>query len=97
MKQKYQYGFHDDITPLYRANKGLSEAVVREISAIKHEPQWMLDIRLRALAIFNKKPMPLWGADLSRIDFDNITYYARASDKPTHSWEKVPILSNEEA
>ena len=90
MKQKYQYGFHDAITPLYRAKKGLSEAVVRKISEIKQEPQWMRDIRLRSLAIFNKKPMPVWGADLSKIDFSAITYFARASDAPAHSWEKVP-------
>ncbi|MBI5913550.1 Fe-S cluster assembly protein SufB [Candidatus Azambacteria bacterium] len=90
MKQKYQYGFHDSVTPLYRAKKGLSERVVREISAIKQEPQWMQDTRLRALAIFNKKPMPTWGADLSHIDLNAITYYARASDKPAHSWKKVP-------
>ena len=90
MRQKYRSGFPETVTPLYRANKGLSEAVVRKISAIKHEPQWMLDIRLRSLAIFNKKPMPTWGADLSKIDFDKITYYARASDKPAHSWNKVP-------
>lgn len=90
MKQKYQYGFHDTVTPLYRTKKGLSEKVVREISAIKHEPQWMLDIRLRALTLFNKKPLPTWGADLSHIDFDNITYYVRPTDKPAHTWGKVP-------
>ncbi len=90
MKQHYQYGFHDSVTPLYRTQKGLSEAVVREISAIKREPQWMTDIRVRALAVFTKKPMPAWGADLSTIDFNAITYYARASDKPAHSWKKVP-------
>lgn len=90
MKQKYQYGFHDTITPLYRAKNGLSEAVVREISAIKHEPQWMLDIRLRSLALFNKKPLPTWGADLSRIDFSDIIYYARPTGAPAHTWSKVP-------
>ena len=90
MKQHYPYGFHDSVTPLYRMQKGLSEAVVREISAIKSEPQWMTDIRVRALAVFTKKPMPTWGADLSNIDFNAITYYARASDKPAHSWKKVP-------
>lgn len=90
MKQKYRYGFHDNAAPLYRTKKGLSETVVLEISAIKQELPWMRNIRLRALDIFNKKPMPVWGADLSKIDFDAITYYARASDKPAHSWEKVP-------
>lgn len=90
MKQKYQYGFHDDIIPIYRAKKGLSEAVVREISAIKQEPQWMRDVRLRSLVIFNKKPMPTWGADLSRIDFSNIIYYARPTGKPARTWSKVP-------
>ncbi|MCR4323235.1 MAG: Fe-S cluster assembly protein SufB [Candidatus Azambacteria bacterium] len=90
MRQKYKYGFHDTITPLYHTKQGLSEAVVREISAIKQEPQWMRDARLRALAVFNKKPMPTWGADLSNIDFKKITYYARSSDKPAHTWGKVP-------
>lgn len=86
----YQFGFHDDVQPLYSTGKGLSEAVVRELSAAKGEPQWMLDFRLKSLETFNKMPMQTWGADLSDINFDDIIYYQKASDKPARSWDDVP-------
>lgn len=86
----YQFGFHDDVTPIYSTGRGLTEAVVREISAEKEEPQWMLDFRLKALKAYHKLPLPKWGPDLSEVNFDDIIYYQKASDKPARSWDDVP-------
>jgi len=86
----YQYGFHVDNKDVYKAKKGLTEEIVREISRQKNEPQWMLDFRLKALGIFRAKPMPTWGGDMSGIDFENIHYYIKPSDRPTRSWDDVP-------
>src|SRR5690606_22418392 len=69
---------------------GLSEEVVRHISKMKDEPEWMLEFRLKALEYFYKRPMPTWGGDLSEIDFDNIFYYIRPSEKQGKSWDEVP-------
>ena len=90
---EYQYGFHDDVTPVFSTGKGISEDVVRELSAEKGEPEWMLEFRLKSLEIFNKMPMQDWGPDLSDIDFDEITYYQKASDKPARSWMMFQIKS----
>ena len=68
---EYKFGFHDDVKPIYSTGKGLNEAVIRELSAAKGEPEWMLDFRLKSLETFNKMPMQTWGADLSDIDFDD--------------------------
>ena len=86
-----KYDFKDS-TELYvhLSKKGLSREVVESISKLKDEPQWMLDFRLRSYDIFMKKPMPTWGGDLSRINFQNIYYYAKASDKTEKSWDDVP-------
>jgi len=86
-----KYDFKDS-TELYvhLGKKGLSSDVVREISKLKDEPQWMLDFRLRSYEVFMKKPMPNWGADLSAIDFQNIYYYAKASEKTEKNWDDVP-------
>ena len=89
-RENYQFGFHDDVESVYTTGKGLTESTVREISKRKQEPDWMLDYRLRAYDHFNKRPMPEWGADLSEIDFDNITYYKTVSNQPERSWEDVP-------
>src|SRR3989344_5545461 len=70
--------------------KGLSEEVVRKVSEIKREPEWMLEFRLKALKAFNEKAMPKWGADLGDINFDEIIYYMRASDASKNKWEDVP-------
>ncbi len=86
----YKFGFHDDIKPVYKSPKGLSAEVVREISRQKNEPEWMLEFRLESLRQFESKPMPTWGADLSRIDFDDIYYYIRPQDRQARSWEDVP-------
>lgn len=86
-----KYGFHDteDFYSI-KSEKGLSEEVVRWISAIKEEPEWMTDIRVKAYHEFMKKPMPTWGADLSGINFDQIRYFVRASEKQSTDWDDVP-------
>ena len=86
-----KYDFKDS-TEMYvhLSKKGLSKETVIEISKMKKEPQWMLDFRLRSFEIFMKKPMPTWGGDLSTIDFQNIYYYAKASDKTEKNWDDVP-------
>jgi len=86
-----QYDFKDS-TEMYvhLSKKGLTKDTVIEISKMKNEPQWMLDFRLRSYEIFMKKPMPTWGGDLSVIDFQNIYYYAKASDKVEKNWDDVP-------
>ena len=85
------YGFHDaDVTYSYVSEKGLSAEVVRQISRIKNEPQWMTDIRLQAYEHFLSRPNPTWGGDLSEIDYDNIYYYMRATDKAGQNWDEVP-------
>ena len=86
-----KYDFKDS-TDMYvhLSKKGLSKETVISISKLKNEPQWMLDFRLRAFDVFMKKPMPNWGADLSTIDFQNIYYYAKASEKTEKNWDDVP-------
>ena len=86
----YKYGFKTEHKNLKDTGKGISEAVVREISAIKGEPEWMLNYRLKAYAHFAKTKMPAWGPDLSEIDFDEYTYYIKPSEKAENSWEDVP-------
>ena len=75
---------------VHLSKKGLTKDTVREISQLKEEPQWMLDFRLRAYDVFMKKPMPQWGGDLNKIDFQNIYYYAKASEKTEKNWDDVP-------
>ncbi|MDX6275512.1 MAG: Fe-S cluster assembly protein SufB [Frankiales bacterium] len=87
---RYEFGWSDPDLAGATAQRGLSEAVVRNISALKSEPQWMLDMRLKGLRLFEKKPMPTWGADLSGIDFDNIKYFVRSTEKQATSWEDLP-------
>ncbi len=86
----YAYGWHDADAAGVSARRGLSEEVVRNISALKDEPEWMLKTRLKALRLFDKKPMPWWGADLSGIDFDNIKYFVRSTERQATSWEDLP-------
>ena len=86
---KYDFKDSTDLY-VYTSKKGLSRGTVEEISRIKNEPQWMLDFRLRSYDIFMKKPMPVWGGDLSKINFQNIFYYTKASEKQSKSWDDVP-------
>jgi Fe-S cluster assembly protein SufB len=87
---KYEYGWADTDAAGAEAQRGLSEAVVRDISAKKNEPEWMLERRLRGLKLFHRKPMPSWGADLTGINFDNIKYFVRSTEKQAESWEDLP-------
>ncbi|WP_311148956.1 Fe-S cluster assembly protein SufB, partial [Rothia aeria] len=86
----YEYGWADSDVAGQAAKRGLDEAVVRDISMKKNEPEWMLNMRLKALKFFERKPMPTWGADLSEIDFDNIKYFVRSTEGQAESWEELP-------
>ena len=87
---RYEYGWSDSDTAGAKAKRGINEDVVREISALKNEPEWMLDLRLKGLRLFEKKPMPAWGSNLSGIDFDNIKYFVRSTEKQATSWDELP-------
>ena len=87
---RYDFGWSDSDTAGATARRGLSADVVADISGLKNEPEWMLEFRLKALSLFEKKPMPRWGADLSDIDFDNIKYFVRSTEKQAQSWEDLP-------
>ncbi|KKP85768.1 MAG: FeS assembly protein SufB, partial [Candidatus Roizmanbacteria bacterium GW2011_GWA2_35_8] len=75
---------------VFRVKKGINEEIVSQISKIKKEPLWMKEFRLKSYLFFKKSKMPEWGADLSKIDFENIFYYIRATDKAMNSWEDLP-------
>jgi Fe-S cluster assembly protein SufB len=87
---RYEYGWADRDDAGSIAQRGLSEAVVRDISSKKSEPQWMLDMRLKGLKLFGRKPMPTWGAELDGIDFDNIKYFVRSTEKQAATWDDLP-------
>jgi Fe-S cluster assembly protein SufB len=89
---EYKYGFVDEEKHVFRTQPGLSEEVVRQISAHKDEPQWMLDFRLKALAIYESKPMPTWGGDLSKLEetLDEIYFYVKPQNQMERSWDDVP-------
>ena len=86
----YKFGWADSDVAGASARRGLSEEVVRDISARKNEPEWMLEMRLKGLKNFGRKPMPNWGADLTGIDFDNIKYFVRSTEKQAASWDELP-------
>lgn len=87
-----QYGFHDSVDSyFFKSDKGLTREMVAKISALKNEPQWMTDYRLKAYDIFESKPMPQWGSKLlNDIDFADIHYFVRATDGQGKSWDEVP-------
>lgn len=89
---EYKYGFVDEEKHVYRTQPGLSEEIVRQISAQKDEPEWMLEFRLKALKIYEAKPMPEWGGDLSTLEetLDEIYFYVRPQDQMERSWDDVP-------
>ncbi|MFL2634798.1 MAG: Fe-S cluster assembly protein SufB [Dehalococcoidia bacterium] len=90
---EYKWGFHDTETPLYQADKGLNAGIVNDISSMKNEPKWMLDKRMQALEIFRESKNPKWPGSsdlLGEIDFDNIRYYVKATDKDSTDWDDVP-------
>ncbi len=86
----YDYGWSDDNDAGTNARRGINEEVVRDISAKKNEPQWMLDLRLKGLNLFEKKPMPHWGSDLTGIHFDTIKYFVRSTEKQATDWNDLP-------
>jgi Fe-S cluster assembly protein SufB len=86
----YEYGWADNDVAGATAKRGLSEDVVRDISDKKSEPEWMLETRMKALKLFDRKPMPNWGADLSGIDFDNIKYFVRSTEQQAQTWDDLP-------
>ncbi|MCL2455102.1 MAG: Fe-S cluster assembly protein SufB [Micrococcales bacterium] len=86
----YTYGWHDPDVAGASARRGLSEEVVRDISRLKDEPEWMLKTRLKALRLFDRKPMPHWGPDLSNLDFDTIKYFVRSTERQATTWDDLP-------
>jgi len=87
---KEKYGFHDSDQYVFKSRRGLDAEIVNQISEMKNEPEWMTKFRLHALEIYYKRPLPTWGADLSKIDFDNIFYYLKSTEGQGKTWEDVP-------
>ncbi len=87
---QYKYGFSDPDVSVFKSRQGLNEEVVREISGMKGEPQWMLEFRLKALKHFQERPIPTWGGDLSTLDLDKIYYYVKPSEMEGTNWDDVP-------
>ena len=88
--KEYKYGFRDEIEYTFKSEKGLNRDIVLTISKMKEEPQWMTDFRLAAYETFLQKPLPTWGADLSSLNFDDIYYYIRPSERKGRTWDEVP-------
>ena len=86
----YKWGFRDPENLVFKARKGLDREVVEQISAMKREPEWMLEFRLKALDHFNQRPMPTWGGDLSNLDLDEIYFYAKPAEEEGKTWDDVP-------
>src|SRR4051812_12763503 len=91
IKDEYKYGFHDsEANYSFKSRKGLDRAIVEQISEMKNEPDWMRDLRLKALDVFWSKPTPRWGGDLAPLNFNDIFYYVRAADRQGKTWDDVP-------
>ncbi len=90
IKDRDEYDFRTEIDYAHKSRRGIGEDVVREISALKNEPQWMLDFRLKALDAFLDMPMPTWGVDLGTLDFEQFYYFMRATPTKQRSWDDVP-------
>ena len=89
-QEDYKYGFKDKDVSILKTDIGLNEAIVRQISRLKNEPEWMLEYRLKSLKAFQKLPMPSFGPDLSSLDFDSYTYFTRLANKEVQTWDEVP-------
>src|SRR5690606_38470425 len=88
---EYKYGFRDEEDYVFKSEKGLSREVVENISKMKGEPEWMLEYRLKSLDHWNKRPMPNWGSpEIHEIDFDDIYYYIKPTEKQGRTWDEVP-------
>mgnify|MGYP003752631639 FL=1 len=90
MGKDYEHGFSDPDRSSFKSRKGLDEEVIRQISAFKEEPAWMLEFRLKAYRHFLERPMPTWGPDLSGLDLDEIYFYVRPEEIDQKSWDDVP-------
>ncbi|BFH63687.1 MULTISPECIES: Fe-S cluster assembly protein SufB [Paenibacillus] len=88
--EEYKYGFRDEHQAVFQSGKGLTPEIVRTISQMKGEPEWMLEFRLKSLEQFNKMALPRWGGDLSGLDFNDIQYYVKPAEKQGRTWEEVP-------
>lgn len=86
----YKWDFRDPETHVFKTRKGLDEDIVRQISAKKEEPEWMLEFRLRALRHFEQRPMPTWGGDLSSLNLDEIYFYTKPTESESKNWDDVP-------
>lgn len=89
-QDEYEYGFRDENTTLFSTGKGINREIVRKISEIKGEPEWVLEYRLKAYDVFEKMPMPEWGSDLSDLNFEDYVYYIKSSENKANDWEDVP-------
>ena len=89
-QEDYKYGFKDEDVSILKTDVGLNEDIVKEISRLKNEPEWMLEFRLKALRSFKAMPLPKFGPDLSYLDFDSYTYFTRPSKKEVQNWDEVP-------
>src|ERR687896_2480116 len=87
--KEYRYGFHDPENYFFKSQRGLTKEVVEAISAHKDEPDWMRKFRLKSLDYFRARPLPQWGGNLGDIDFENIYYYIRPTEKQAKSWEDL--------
>ena len=87
---EYKYGFRDPSVYVFKTRKGLDREIVEQISAMKNEPEWMLEFRLRALDHFIQRPMPTWGGDLTGLDMGEIYFYTKPTDEEGKSWEDIP-------
>jgi Fe-S cluster assembly protein SufB len=87
---RYKLGWHDEVDYVFKPKRGLDEEIIKEISWIKGEPQWMLDARLKAYRHFQRRPMPNWGGDMSEIYFDDIYYYIKPTEKQVDAWDALP-------
>ncbi|TFE30606.1 Fe-S cluster assembly protein SufB [Cohnella luojiensis] len=88
--EEYKYGFRDEHKAIFQSGKGLTEEIVRTISEMKGEPEWMLKFRLKSLEQFRKMEMPKWGGNMDDLDFEEIQYYVKPSEKQGKTWEEVP-------
>ncbi len=86
----YKYGFSNPDESVFNTGRGLNRTVVEQISAMKREPQWMLEFRLKALEHFRQRPIPTWGADLANLDLENLYYYVKPTDSEGRKWDEVP-------
>ena len=86
----YKYGFSTDTKAVFDTGRGISEKVVRQISAYKNEPEWMLDLRVKAYKAFDEKKWPTFGPKLDMLNFDEYIYYIKSTDNISNNWNQVP-------